>query len=85
MAFQQSVIMGFSTEAPKFRTNIDSEQRITSYCHAIVESRGSLATYGTVAVRGRVLDLDALSARHRGKEIRPDAFCQWLQGAAERA
>ena len=85
MAFQQPMFMGFSTEDPKFRANINLEKRITFYSHAIVESRGSIATYGTMIVRGRALDLDALSVRHRGKGIRPGAFCQWLQGAAERA
>lgn len=85
VAFQRHVIMGFSTEDSKFHTNIDVDRSVSTYAHQIVESRGSVPTYGTVVVRGTEIDLDAVAARHRGDEIETDAFWRWLQTAAQRA
>jgi hypothetical protein len=85
VSYQQHVIMGFSTEDPKFRTNFDVAGSILTYGYRIIESRGSVATYGTVVVRGATIDIDAISASHRTREIEIDAFWRWLQIASRRA
>lgn len=85
VAFQRHVIMGFSTEDPKFHTNIDIDRAVATYAHQIIESRGSVPSYGSVDVRGTAVDVDAAAARHRGREIETDAFWRWLQMAAQRA
>ncbi len=85
VAFQRHVIMGFSTEDPKFHTNIDIDRTVAGYAHQIIEARGSIPTYGTVEVRGAPIDVDAVAARHRSREIDTEAFWHWLQRAAERA
>lgn len=85
VAFQRHVIMGFSTEDPKFHTNIDVDRSVSNYAHRIVESRGSVPSYGTVVVRGAEIDVDAVVDPHRAREIVADAFWRWLQTAAQRA
>jgi hypothetical protein len=85
VAFQKHVIMGMSTEDPKFRTNIDIDRMVSMYAHRIIESRGSVPSYGTVDVRGAAIDVDAAAARHRGREIETDAFWRWLRLSAQRA
>lgn len=85
VAYQRHVIMGFSTEDPKFRTNIDIDRTVATYAHRIIEHRGSIPVYGTVEVRGHPIDVDALAAHHRGRYIETDAFRRWLQNAARRA
>ena len=85
VAFQRPVIMGFSTEDPKFHTNINIDRMVATYAHQIIESRGSVPSYGSVDVRGTAVDVDAAAARHRGREIETDAFWHWLQMAAQRA
>jgi len=85
VAFQWHVIMGFSTEDPKFHTNIDIERMVASYAHRIIESRGSNASYGVVEIRGVAIDVDAIAADHRGRGIETDTFRSWLQMAARRA
>ncbi len=85
VAYQRHVIMGFSTEDPKFKTNIDIGRSVATYGHRIVGLRGSVPTYGTVTVRGAQLDIDAIAAQHRDREIETDAFWRWLQNAAHRA
>ena len=85
VAFHRHVIMGFSTEDAKYRTNIDVDRTVSTYAHRIVESRGSVPTYGVVTVRGTEIDVDAISAQHRGREIETDAFWRWLRIAARRA
>lgn len=85
VAFQRHVITGFSAEDPKLHTNIDIDRGVSTYAHRIVESRGSVPTYGTVVVRGTAIDVDAVAARHRGREIETDAFLHWLQTAERRA
>ncbi|MGD7704826.1 hypothetical protein [Microlunatus sp. Y2014] len=85
VAFQGHVIMGFSTEDPKFHTNFDIERTVATYAHRIVESRGSVPSYGTVEVRGTPIDVDAVAARHRDQEVETDAFLRWLETAARRA
>lgn len=85
VSYQRHVIMGFSTEDPKFRTNIDIERNLATYGHRIVAQRGSVSTYGRVKVRGAEIDVDAVTAQRRNSEIETDAFWQWLQNAARRA
>lgn len=55
-----------------------------TYAHRIVESRGSVPSYGTVGVRGTSTDVDAIAAQHQGREIEADAFWRWLRMAARR-
>jgi hypothetical protein len=85
VAYQRHVIMGFGTEDPKFKTNIDIHRMVVTYGHRIVASRGSVSSYGRVTVRGAEIDIDAAAAQHRGREIETDAFWRWLQNAASRA
>jgi hypothetical protein len=85
VSFQRHVIMGFSTEDPKFHTNIDIDDMVAAYAHQIIESRGSVPNHGTVNVRGAEIDVDAVSARHRGREIETDVFWRWLRMAEQRA
>ena len=85
VAFQRHVIMGFSTEDPKFHTNINIDRMVATYAHQVIEGRGSIPRHGTVDVRGTPVDVDAAAARHRGREIEADAFWRWLQMAAQRA
>jgi hypothetical protein len=79
VSYQHHVIMGFRNESPRFHTNIDVERVITAYGHQIVQSRGSIPTYGTVAVRGVEIDLDVAAERHRAKEVETDAFWRMFQ------
>jgi len=85
VAFQRHVIMGFSTEDPKLHTNIDIDDRVTAYAHQIIEARGSIPIHGIVEVRGVRVDVDAVAARHRSREIDTQAFWHWLQKVAQRA
>lgn len=85
VAFQRHVIMGFSTEDPKFHTNIDIDRMVAGYAHQIIEARGSVPTYGTVEVRGVAIDVDAVAASHRSREIDTEAFWHWLRRTTERA
>lgn len=85
VAFQRHIIMGFSTEDPKFHTNLDVDRSVSTYAHRIVESRGSVPTYGSVVVRGTEIDVDAVAADHRGREMETDAFWRWILTAAQRA
>ena len=85
VAYQRHVIMGFSTEDPKFHTNIDLDRSVAMYGHRIIAQRGSVPSYGTAIIRGAQVDVDAAAKEHRGREIEPDAFWRWLQNAANRA
>lgn len=85
VSFQKPVIMGFGTEDPKFRTNIDFERMVAAYAHRIVAGRGSIPTYGTVTVRGTAIDVDALSRDHDSTDATADQFLLWLLMAKERA
>jgi len=85
VAFQRHVIMGFSTEDPKLHTNLDIDRMVVAYAHQIIEAQGSFPTFGTVEVRGTPIDVDAVAASHRSREIDTEAFRHWLQRAAERA
>ena len=84
VAFQRHVIMGFSTEDPKFHTNIDIDRWVAQYAHGIIEARGSIPTYDIVDVRGVKIDVDAVAADHRWREIdRRRRGCRW-RGSDER-
>ena len=85
VSFQRHVIMGMSTEDPKFRTNIDIYRMVSQYAHDIIDSRGPIPHYGTVYVRGVAIDVDAVAASHRRKEIETDAFSDWLRMVGQRA
>jgi hypothetical protein len=85
VSYQRPVIMGFSTEDPKFHTNIDLERLVAAYGHGIVEQRGSVSSYDTVTVRGVEIDVDAIAAHHRHRKIETDKFRRWLHTAARRA
>jgi len=85
VSFQRHVIMGFSTEDPKFRTNINIDCMVATYAHEIIEHGGSIPSYGTVLVRGTPIDVDAAAERHRRRELETDAFLRWLRMAARRA
>lgn len=85
VAFQRHVIMGFSTEDPKFHTNMNIDRMVATYAHQIIEARGSIPSHGTVDVRGAKVDVDAVAARHRTRELDMEAFWHWLQTSAQRA
>jgi hypothetical protein len=85
VSYQRHVIMGFSTEDPKFKTNIDLDRNVRTYGHRIIASRGSVPIYGTVTVRGVDIDVDAAAAQHRNRDIETDAFRKWLSTASRRA
>jgi hypothetical protein len=85
VSYQRHVIMGFGTEDPKLKTNIDIERRVATYGHRIIAKRGSVASQGSVKIRDVEIDVDAVAARHRDREIETDAFRAWLQNAAGRA
>lgn|GEM_PF-1860729 len=81
VAFQRHVIMGFTGEDFKLHTNIDIDRMVNAYAHGVVEKRGSAPEYGTVIVRGVVVDVDAAAARYRDVEIEKDAFVRWVRAA----
>jgi hypothetical protein len=85
VAFQRHVIMGFETEDPKLRTNINIDRTVVTYAHQIIEAKGSIPSYGAVDVRGAKIEVDAVAARHRSHELDKEAFWHWLQMAAQRA
>jgi hypothetical protein len=84
VAFQRHVIMGMSTEDPKFHTNIDIDRMVVTYAHQIIESRGSIPLRHSRG-QGATIDVDAIAADHRGRELDTEAFWHWLRMAAERA
>ena len=85
VSYQRHVIMGFGTEDPKFKTNIDIDIAVATYAHRIVASHGSVPGYGTHSVRGVEIDVDAAAARQGYREVEDDAFWQWIRGAESRA
>lgn len=85
VSYQRHVIMGLSTEDPKFHTNIDIEDMVMAYAHQIIEHRGSIPKYGSINIRGVEVDVDAVAAQHRGRAVETDAFWRWLQMVARRA
>jgi hypothetical protein len=76
--------MGFS-QVPDPKYNIDFGGAVEGYGHRIVAKRGSVPTYGIVTVRGAEIDVDAIAARHRTREIETDAFSRWLRDAGLKA
>ena len=85
VSYQQHVVMGFTTEDPKMHTNINIDRGVSAYAHRLVESRGSIPTYGTVEIRGARIDVGAVAEDHCGENVSPDIFLRWLRNAAERA
>ena len=85
VAYHRHVIMGFTTEDPKYRTYFDIHDNVETYGHGVVARQGSVHKYGTVVVRGASIDVDAIEADHRAKPIATDEFLQYLQIAARRA
>jgi hypothetical protein len=83
--YQRHVIMGFSTENPKFYTAMNIEDMLAGYAHSIINKRGWRPAYGTVYVRGVLIDIDAIAPDYSGKESKTDEFLWWLQIAARRA
>jgi hypothetical protein len=82
--YQELVLMGFGSEDPKFHTNLNIHEAAIAYGHRIIASRGSIPTYGVVEVRGTPIDVDAIAAVHREREIENDEFVRWMQVAARR-
>ncbi len=72
--------MGFS-KVPNPKYNLDLDRRVATYGHRIVASRGSVANYGRVTVRGVEIDVDAPVARRPDREIEEDAFWRWVKVA----
>ncbi|TXK17721.1 hypothetical protein [Homoserinibacter sp. GY 40078] len=85
VAYQSHVIMGFSTEDPKFHTCIMVEGGVVTYGSRIIASRGSIATYGTVEIRGQKIDIDAVVAGAHNREVETDAFARWMKDVDRRA
>lgn len=83
VAYQYPVIMGFRHSDPRRHVNIDLERIVAGYGHQIIESRGSIPTYGKAHVRGVEIDLDAAAARVRaGREVETDRFWRLLVNLA---
>lgn len=85
VSFQHHVLMGLSTEDPKFHTNIDIDRMVMTYAHRIIAARGSIRTYGLVEVRGHLIDVDDVAAEHRPQEVESQRFWDLLRIAARRA
>ncbi|PFG34815.1 hypothetical protein [Sanguibacter antarcticus] len=73
VSFQRQVLMGLSTEDPKFRTNIDIDGMVVGSAHEVLGSQGSIPTYGLVEIKGHLIDIDSTARRpHRsGAHPRP--------------
>lgn len=84
VSYQKHVIMGFS-QVPNPKYNIDIDRRVVTYGHRLVAGRGSVPTYGRQTVRGAEIDIDAVAAEHRTREIEHDAFVQWVRTAESQA
>jgi hypothetical protein len=84
VSFQRHVIMGF-TQVPNPKYNVDIDRRVTTYANRILASKGSIAQYGKVTVRGVEIDVDAAVARQPAKEIESDAFWRWVKLAETQA
>jgi hypothetical protein len=80
VSYQRHVIMGF-TQVPNPRYNVDVDGGVAGYAHHIIASRGSVAHYGSVVVRGVEIDVDAAAASQRQREIERDAFWRWVRNA----
>jgi hypothetical protein len=80
VSYQRHVIMGFS-RVPNPKYNVDVDRRVATYAHRIVASRGSVARYGHVTVRGVEIDVDAAAARQVRGEVEDDAFWRWVKAA----
>lgn len=84
VSFQRHVIMGF-TKVPNPKYSFDIDRRVAMYGHRIVASRGSVASYGKVKVRGVEIDVDAAVARQPAQQVEHDAFWRWVQLAESQA
>jgi hypothetical protein len=84
VAYHRPVIMGFTQVAyPKYAVNPVS--LVVTYGHRVVAGQGSVMAYGTVNVRGRAVDVDAIAARTPRREPEPDYFVSWLHAIDQRA
>jgi hypothetical protein len=84
VAYQRHVIMGFSrVRNPKL--NVDIDRNVATYAHRIVASRGSVPTYGKQTVRDVKIDVDAVAASDRNREVEDDAFWRWVKTAESKA
>jgi hypothetical protein len=78
------VLLGFS-HVPNAKYNIDIDRRVATYGHQIVATRGSIPNYGRATVRGVEIDVDAITATFRDREIEHDAFLRWVKRAESQA
>ena len=85
VSYQRHVIMGFGTEDPKFKTNVDIDRDVTAYGYRIIAKRGSITNYGTETVRGVEIDVDAVTSALGTREVQADVFWSWLQVVGRRA
>ncbi|MFJ3958067.1 hypothetical protein [Arthrobacter sp. NPDC090010] len=83
--YHRHVIMGFSTENPKFHTDLNVDRSVSTYGHRIIESRGSVGSYGSVVIHGVTIDVDAVLAQEPRPDVRDDEFVRMLETAARRA
>jgi hypothetical protein len=84
VSYQRHVIMGFS-QVPNPKYNLDIDSAVAAYGHRIVAGRGSVPRYGRQTVRGTAIDVDAVAARRRDREVENDAFLRWVQTAESQA
>ncbi len=84
VSYQHHVLVGFS-KVPNPKYNLDLDRRVAAYGHQILATRGSVARYGHVTVRGVEIDVDAAVARQPDREIEKHAFWQWVKLAESQA
>ena len=82
--YQQHVIMGFTSESPRFKTNMNLERMIVGYGHRIIGSRGSIRAQGKFTIRGHEIDVDKILATRPDWEFASDEFVSYLRIAAKR-
>lgn len=83
-SYPQPTIMGFTqVVSPKIDFNIVGA--VSTYAHRIVESRGSIPTYGKVTIRGVELDLDAGLAKSPRPPVESGEFLRFVWHAESKA
>ena len=73
--YQQHVIMGFTSEAPRFKTNMNLERMIVGYGHHIIATRGSVRAEGKFLIRGHEIDVDEILATRGSPRYRAGPIC----------